>query len=119
MLGGLGGCFNPAMDACLGNGMGQGVLGGFGLGLFHRVVRPKRPVSFLGALGDSFFFGQFTGLCTKGKTLTDFKLGNGCFGAFRVLIAQSTSQETAWDHERSWKIARGRGRSVSHRLLGC
>ena len=33
VLGGLGGLFLSAVDACLGNAMGQGVLGGFGLGL--------------------------------------------------------------------------------------
>ena len=46
------------MDACLGNGMGQGVLGGFGPDLLHAVVRPKRSVSLLGSPGEFFLFGQ-------------------------------------------------------------
>ena len=62
MLGGLGGLFLSAVDACLGNAMGQGVLGGFGLSILHRVVRPKRTVSFLGARGTLSFSGSFTGL---------------------------------------------------------
>ena len=60
-------------------------------------------------------FSMYSAL--KGKTLTDLSWVTDVSGAFRVLIAQSTSKETAWDHERSWKITRGRGRSVSHGLL--
>lgn len=82
------------MDACLGNGMGWGVLGGFGLTILHRVVRPKRSVSFLGALGTLSFSGSFTmgtvtvkaaGASQMGERLLPVSTGENGFNWMHVL----------------------------------